>query len=34
MLRHEGKLTGLAAYGEPKLAERDGGAFRFNDKTG
>ena len=34
MLRHEGKLTGLAAYGEPKLAEEMAAQFRFNDKTG
>jgi carbamoyltransferase len=34
MLRHEGKLTGLAAYGEPKLSEEMAAQFRFNDKTG
>ena len=34
MLRHEGKLTGLAAYGEPKLADEMAAQFRFNDKTG
>ena len=34
MLRHEGKLTGLAAYGEPKLAEEMAAQFRFNDKAG
>ena len=34
MLRHEGKLTGLAAYGEPKLAGEMAAQFRFNDKTG
>src|SRR5204863_3394279 len=30
MLRHEGKLTGLAAYGEPKLASEMAAQFRFN----
>src|SRR5262245_37604402 len=34
MLRHEGKLTGLSAYGEPKLADEMAACFRFNDKTG
>jgi carbamoyltransferase len=34
MLRHEGKLTGLAAYGEPKLAGEMAAQFRFNDRTG
>ena len=34
MLRHEGKLTGLAAYGEPKLAGEMAAQFRFNDKSG
>ena len=34
MLRHEGKLTGLAAYGQPKLAEEMAAQFRFNDKAG
>jgi carbamoyltransferase len=29
MLRHEGKLTGLAAYGEPKLADAMAAQFRF-----
>jgi carbamoyltransferase len=29
MLRHEGKLTGLAAYGEPTLAEEMAACFRF-----
>jgi carbamoyltransferase len=29
MLRHEGKLTGLAAYGEPKLADAMAACFRF-----
>jgi carbamoyltransferase len=29
MLRHEGKLTGLAAYGEPKLAGEMAAQFRF-----
>jgi carbamoyltransferase len=29
MLRHEGKLTGLAAYGEPKLASQMAAQFRF-----
>ncbi len=29
MLRHEGKLTGLAAYGEPKLADEMSAQFRF-----
>ena len=29
MLRHEGKLTGLAAYGEPKLAAEMAAQFRF-----
>ena len=31
MLRHEGKLTGLAAYGEPKLADEMAAQFRFNN---
>ena len=30
MLRHEGKLTGLAAYGEPKLSGEMAAQFRFN----
>ena len=30
MFRHEGKLTGLAAYGEPKLADKMAACFRFN----
>ncbi len=30
MLRHEGKLTGLAAYGEPKLADAMAAQFRFS----
>ena len=34
MLRHEGKLTGLAAYGEPKLAGEMAAQFRFNDASG
>jgi carbamoyltransferase len=34
MLRHEGKLTGLAAYGEPKLAGEMAAQFRFDDKSG
>jgi carbamoyltransferase len=34
MLRHEGKLTGLAAYGEPKLAAEMAAQFRFDDKSG
>jgi carbamoyltransferase len=34
MLRHEGKLTGLAAYGEPKLSEEMAAQFRFDDKSG
>jgi carbamoyltransferase len=34
MLRHEGKLTGLAAYGEPKLAEEMAAQFRFNNDSG
>jgi carbamoyltransferase len=29
MLRHEGKLTGLAAYGEPKLADEMAAQFRL-----
>jgi len=32
MLRHEGKLTGLAAYGEPKLASEMAAQFRFTDQ--
>ncbi len=32
MQRHEGKLTGLAAYGEPKLAEELARCFRFTDE--
>ena len=31
MLRHEGKLTGLAAYGEPKLADAMAAQFRFTE---
>ncbi len=31
MLRHEGKLTGLAAYGEPKLADEMAAQFRFTE---
>jgi carbamoyltransferase len=34
MLRHEGKLTGLAAYGEPKLAGEMAAQFRFNKSDG
>jgi carbamoyltransferase len=34
MFRHEGKLTGLAAYGEPKLADRMAACFRFNAQDG
>jgi carbamoyltransferase len=34
MLRHEGKLTGLAAYGKPKLARELAACFRFNDNDG
>src|SRR5207302_9487712 len=34
MLRHEGKLTGLAAYGQPKLAPEMAAQFRFDEKTG
>jgi carbamoyltransferase len=34
MLRHEGKLTGLAAYGEPKLADEMAAQFRFNEQSG
>jgi carbamoyltransferase len=34
MLRHEGKLTGLAAYGEPKLAGEMAAQFRFDERTG
>ena len=34
MLRHEGKLTGLAAYGEPKLAGEMAACFRFNAGDG
>ena len=34
MLRHEGKLTGLSAYGEPKLAEEMAARFRFNSNDG
>jgi len=34
MLRHEGKLTGLAAYGEPKLAPEMAAQFRFNNNNG
>jgi carbamoyltransferase len=34
MLRHEGKLTGLAAYGEPKLAGEMAAQFRFNNDSG
>jgi carbamoyltransferase len=30
MWRHEGKLTGLSAYGEPKLADQMAACFRFN----
>src|SRR5262249_16910277 len=31
MQRHEGKLTGLAAYGEPKLADAIGRHFKLGD---
>ena len=34
MWRHEGKLTGLSAYGEPKLAGELGGCFRFDNRSG
>jgi carbamoyltransferase len=34
MLRHEGKLTGLAAYGEPKLAPEMAAQFRFDETSG
>jgi len=34
MFRHEGKLTGLAAYGEPKLADKMAACFRFNTQDG
>src|SRR5205085_5404328 len=34
MLRHEGKLTGLSAYGEPKLADAMAAQFRFNQNDG
>lgn len=34
MLRHEGKLTGLAAYGEPKIADEMAAQFRFNEQNG
>ncbi len=34
MFRHEGKLTGLAAYGEPALAPEFGALFSFDDETG
>ena len=34
MLRHEGKLTGLSAYGEPKLADEMAAWFRFNGNDG
>jgi carbamoyltransferase len=34
MLRHEGKLTGLAAYGAPKLADEMAAQFRFDQKSG
>jgi carbamoyltransferase len=34
MLRHEGKLTGLSAYGEPKLADAMAACFRFNGNDG
>src|SRR4051812_16514253 len=34
MLRHEGKLTGLAAYGEPRLAPEMAAQFRFNNDSG
>jgi carbamoyltransferase len=30
-LRHEGKLTGLAAYGQPEIADRLAALFRFTD---
>ncbi len=30
-LRHEGKLTGLAAYGQPDIADRLAGLFHFDD---
>ena len=33
MLRHEGKLTGLAAYGEPEARRRDGGAASASTTT-
>ena len=34
MLRHEGKLTGLSAYGEPKLSQAMAAQFRFNTNDG
>ena len=34
MWRHEGKLTGLSAYGEPKLAGEMAACFRFNSDDG
>ena len=34
MLRHEGKLTGLAAYGQPTLADEMAAQFRFNTNDG
>jgi carbamoyltransferase len=30
-LRHEGKLTGLAAYGQPDIADQLAGVFRFDE---
>jgi carbamoyltransferase len=32
MLRHEGKLTGLAAYGKPDLADEMAAQFRFTNE--
>jgi carbamoyltransferase len=34
MLRHEGKLTGLAAYGKPSLAGEMAACYRFNGSDG
>jgi carbamoyltransferase len=34
MWRHEGKLTGLAAFGEPTLADKMAACFRFNADDG
>ncbi len=34
MLRHEGKLTGLAAYGAPDIAGEMAACYRFNDTDG